>query len=290
MIAIVCGLSAAALWAVGNLASARSARLIGPISTLAWVCFLGLLLNLPIALLSGPAPTLSPDVLPFYLLSGGSNVLGLAFFYRALRIGKIGVVSALTSTEGAIAAVIALLTGETISVIVGALLAVIATSVAWVAYFSGEDDGGTSSRRPVDPAVATRAAGYAILAAAVFGTGLYGTARISAELPLPYAASAARVVGTLALFVPLLLTRRLELSRTALPLVAFTGMAELVGTAAYALGTRDSIAIASVLVSQFGAISAVFAFLIYRERLTVRQRAGVVAIALAVAGLAAVRA
>ena len=51
----------------------------------------------------------------------------------------------------------------------------------------------------------------------------------------------------------------------------------------------QSIAIAAVLASQFAAVGAVAAFFLFRERLSVGQRSGVVAIALGVAMLTAVR-
>ena len=50
------------------------------------------------------------------MLAGGANVAGLALVYAALRIGKVGIVSPLASTEGAIAALLAVVAGETVGV------------------------------------------------------------------------------------------------------------------------------------------------------------------------------
>ena len=65
---------------------------------------------------------------------------------------------------------------------------------------------------------------------------------------------------------------------------------EVLGTLSFAIGARGSVAIAAVFASQYAALAAVAAFLLYREHLTRRQRSGLVAIALGVAVLTALRA
>jgi drug/metabolite transporter (DMT)-like permease len=72
--------------------------------------------------------------------------------------------------------------------------------------------------------------------------------------------------------------------------VVVTGLAEVGGFAAYAVGARHGIAIAAVLASQFAAVSALGALVFYRERLTRAQVLGIVVIACAVAALSALRA
>ena len=67
------------------------------------------------------------------------------------------------------------------------------------------------------------------------------------------------------------------------------GVAEVIGVASFAWGARDSISIASVLGSQFAAISAVGAFFFFGERLRRLQVVGVAAILLGVGLLAVLR-
>jgi drug/metabolite transporter (DMT)-like permease len=88
-----------------------------------------------------------------------------------------------------------------------------------------------------------------------------------------------------AVTIPLALSRRLTLSRAALPLVAFTGLAEVLGFVCFAVGARDSVAIAAVLGSQFAAVASVAAYLFLHERLTRLQLSGVVLIVAGVAAL-----
>lgn len=98
---------------------------------------------------------------------------------------------------------------------------------------------------------------------------------------------APRLVGVVAVTIPLMMSRRLKLTRSAAPLVVTAGLAELPGFLSYAAGARDSVAVAAVLASQFAAVASVGAFLIFRERLTRLQLTGVVLIIAGVAALTA---
>jgi drug/metabolite transporter (DMT)-like permease len=53
---------------------------------------------------------------------------------------------------------------------------------------------------------------------------------------------------------------------------------EVIGFVSYALGARHGLAVSAVLASQFAALAAVAGYLLFRERLTRGQVAGVAAI------------
>jgi drug/metabolite transporter (DMT)-like permease len=72
--------------------------------------------------------------------------------------------------------------------------------------------------------------------------------------------------------------------------VVVTGLAEVAGFALYAVGAQHGIAIAAVLASQFAALAAIGAVVLYRERLTRAQAVGIALIAVAVAALSVLRA
>jgi drug/metabolite transporter (DMT)-like permease len=99
----------------------------------------------------------------------------------------------------------------------------------------------------------------------------------------------ARLFGTLLFTVPLALRGRLRLTRSALPLVATGGAAEVAGFLSYALGARHGLAVSAVLSAQFAALAALGGLLFFAERLSPRQLAGLVVIALSVAVLALTR-
>ena len=297
MIAILGGLGAAFMWAGANLASARSSRLIGASSTVAWMMLVGLAVTAPLAPFSGPVAPITPTLGFWLAASGLGSVIGLLLVYRGLRIGKVGAVLALASTEGAIAAVIAVVAGERLTIPVAAVLGIIAMGVATVALAS--DNAAEPSEATADagvrlgpgpgPGAERRAATFGAVAAIAFGFSIYGTAQAGISLPIVLAIMPARVAGVALVFVPMAFAGRLRMTRRAAPLVAVVALGEVLGNASYVVGARESIAIAAVLASQFAAIAAVAAFFLFRERLSPQQRSGIVAIAAGVAILAAVR-
>jgi drug/metabolite transporter (DMT)-like permease len=286
VIAILGGLGAAVMWATSTLTSSRSSRIIGPSSTVAWMMLIGLACAVPLAVVSGPMPAVTPALAVWLVGSGVGGVVGLLLVYSGLRIGKVGVVSALASTEGAIAAVLAVVAGEHLTIPVMAMLCVIAGGVATVALAAGEaaqlaDSSGRRDER--------RAILFGVAAALCFGVAIFSTAQVG-KVMTPFGATLpVRVVGVVAVFIPMALAGRLQMTRRAVPMVAVIGVAEVLGNAAFVIGTQESIAIAAVLASQFAALTAVAAFFLFRERLSPQQRSGIVAIVLGVAALTAVR-
>ena len=294
MIALLGGLGAALAWGTGTFFSARSSRSIGAWSVVAWVMLFGLGANLVVIAVG---PSLSPGALGatdigWMLVSGLGNVVGLILEYTALRRGKIGVVTPVTSTEGAIAAVLAVAAGEALGVAPAGLLAVVALGVVLagvapeepMAAQPGPERPAPGHQEPPDQH-RLAALGLAALAALSFGIGIFATGHISESLPVGWAVLPPRLVGVALVTIPLALSRRLRLTRAVLPLVVFTGLAEVFGFVCFAFGARESVAVAAVLGSQFGAVAAVAAFFFLRERLTRLQLAGVVLILVGVAAL-----
>jgi drug/metabolite transporter (DMT)-like permease len=293
MISILGGFGAATFWAAANLASSRSSRIIGPSATVAWMMLVGLAVSAPFALASGPMPPITPSLAVWLTASGVGGVIGLLLVYRGLRIGKVGVVLALASTEGAIAAVFAVVAGESLTVPTAVVLGVIAIGVATVALAGGSAgepaQTGEGSEPYVGRGAERRAAMWGAAAAIAFGFSIYGTARIGQSLPLAMAVLPARVVGVAFVFVPMALEGRLRMTRRAAPLVVIVALGEVLGNVVYIIGSRESIAVTAVLASQFAALAAVAAFVLFHERLSARQRSGFVAIAVGIAALTLVR-
>lgn len=279
MIAVLGGLGAAAFWAGALLTASRATRMIPPSSVLSGVMLTGLVVVAPLAAAGGRPDDLGSSEIGWLVLAGLGNVTGLLLNYRAMQVGKVSIVGPISSTEGAIAAVLAVLAGETIGPGVGVTLGVIVVGVVLAGVTPG---GGTG-----DPLRATL---LACGAAVCFGIGLYATARVSEALPLVWALVPARVLGVMIIALPLIASGRLTITRAALPLVIASGLCEVAGFAAYAVGSRHGIAVAAVLGSQFAALGAVAAFFLFHERLTRVQLVGVTAIAVGVAVVSALQA
>lgn len=283
MIAILGGLGAAAAWALSTLCSSRSSRMISPQSVAGWVMLIGLVITIPPAAIAGVPRALHGSVLVWFLLAGAGNVGGLLLSYHALRIGQVGLVAPLVSTEGAIAAVIAVFAGESLRPSVGATLALIALGICVASIPSAEMSDAGRARHP-------EAVGLAVLAALAFGVGLYATGRAGARLPASWVVLSARLVGVLVLTVPLAIRGRLALVRRAAILVTASGICEVVGFYSYTLGSRHGLAVAAVLSSQFAVLTLLGSYLVFGERLRRLQLFGVGCVLVGVAALSVLRA
>jgi drug/metabolite transporter (DMT)-like permease len=284
MLAIVGGLSAALVFATVTLCNSRSARMIGPSQLLAWVMLIGLAITGPLVLARGVPEGLDGEAAAWMAVAGVGNVVGLLLAYSALRIGKVAIVAPIVSTQGAIAALIAIVAGEQVQLGVAVLLALIAGGI-WLAAIppaEGED--------PADLGHGTRPALYALGAALAIGWSLYAIGRVSIALPVVWALLPSRVIGVLVMSLPLAIRSGLRMTREAVPLVAVAGVFEVVGFALFAFGARHGIAVSAVLSSQFAAIAAIAAFVLFRERLSGVQLAGVGVIVAGVGILSGVQA
>jgi drug/metabolite transporter (DMT)-like permease len=313
VVAIIGGLGAAVLWAAATLCSSRSSRMLGSRVVLGWVMVVGVIVGLPIAAVSPGPETLEPSTLALLGLAGICYVIGLQLTYTALRIGKVSIVAPIVATEGAVAALIAVALGDQIGLAAGLTLAVIATGVVLSTLEPGRADvpagdfdmvadaldgppadtpdpatvRTSTGERPIDT---RRAALLAVAAALFFGVGLVAAGKSAALVPVAWVALSARLVGIVVVVIPLVVQRRLTVTRAALPLVVIAGVGEVIGSMLSAWGSRDSIAIAAVMGSQFAAIAAVAAYFLFGERLGRRQVTGVVLIVAGVTVLAAVTA
>jgi drug/metabolite transporter (DMT)-like permease len=276
--ALLGGLGAAVCWAISALCASAASRSIGSASTLAWVMGLGLAgIIVPTAVLAPPSQ-LTTRIVGLIVLAGATNVAGLLIEYAAFRRGKVGVITAIASTEGVIAAAIAVAFGAHLGAGTAAVLVVVAVGVALAA--SRPDTG-------AEAGAGLRSAVLAIPVALLFGVSLYATGRVGREVSVLWVLVPARLLGTALVMAPLRVRGLLRPPGRALPLVAAAAAAEVVGILSYELGARHGIAVAAVVASQFAALAALGAFVILHERLAPRQLAGLVVIAAGVAVLAA---
>ena len=239
MIAVLGGLGAALAWALATLAAARASRVLGPWSTTALVVSVGFVATMPLLALEPPPATIASGDIAWLLLAGLGYAVGMVFNYAALTGGKVPVTAPIVSTEGSIAAVLAVLGGEAASPLMGAMLLLIAAGVFVVALKPG-------GAADVLSGSGARYVGFAMAAAMIFGVGLYASGRASANVPASWVVAAGRIAG----------------------------VAEVVGIYLYAWGARESIAVTAVLSSQFAVMAALMAHRL-GERISPRQWLGV---------------
>jgi drug/metabolite transporter (DMT)-like permease len=301
VIAIVGGLGAAILWASATVASSRSSRMIGSRVVLAWVMIVGTIVGLPLALMSGVPATIPAEAPLLLIIAGLAYSGGLYAAYRALTVGKVSIVAPIVATEGAIAALIAVAIGDTIGLAAAATLGVIVVGVVLSSIEPARPDvplvdielaadalDGPPTTSPAPHREDTRQAViFSIVAASIFAIGLVASGKAAVLVPPIWVALSARLIGLIVVALPLVLQRRLVITRAALPLVIVSGIGEILGSTLSAWGATESIAVVAVLGSQFAAIAAVMAYFLFGERLSRSQLIGVVLIILGVPALAA---
>jgi drug/metabolite transporter (DMT)-like permease len=274
------GLLAALMWGTSTAIASRSTRMIGSQQVLAYVMLTGIVLMAVAAPVVEGVPTVTGRGAAWALAAAVASVGGLALVYAALRIGKVGVVAPITSCEGALAAVFSVVfLGEQLSLGVALALAVVACGVVLVTFHAHLSD------------LHLRPALLAGSAAVVFGFGLVASSQAGGVIGPYWTILVSRVVGVVFVAAPMIVTGQLPLpGRRALPLVLYSGFAEVTGFVGYITGSQHGVAVPAVLASQFAAVAAFVSFLFFGERLSRMQACGAVLIGTGVATVAVLRA
>jgi drug/metabolite transporter (DMT)-like permease len=213
------------------------------------------------------------------LLAGVGGGSGLAAFYRALSLGTMSIVSPLVACGAVVPFAISLATGERPSTlaVLGAIVALAGAVMA-----SLEEHRSESPER-------SRAVLLAVVAAIALGLFVYFLGLGSREGDALSTLFGARV-GSLGFLVvaALVLRQPFVVPRPALAKVAAVGVADVTANALFAVASGHGLlALVSVLGSLYPVVTVLLAYALLHERLTLLQRAGVVA---ALAGVAAISA
>lgn len=275
------GVLAALLWGTASLVSAQASRLLGSWAALAWVAAIGILITLPAGLAVGVRGQASASDWAWAAIAGAGAIGGLLLAYAAMRLGQVSLVTPIVATDGAVAAVIAVLAGEELATVAGIALAVITAGVVLASV--GRDATKGASR------ISARALGLALGASLLFAISFFGAGRTEG-LDAIWVAAVARIIGVGFVTLPVLVTGRLRLTRRALPYVAAAGVLEISGYLAYVVGARSGVAIPAVLASQYAVVAVIGGLLVFGERLSPVQAAGVGLTMAGVGTLAAVQA
>jgi len=120
--------------------------------------------------------------------------------------------------------------------------------------------------------------------------GLVGSSKAGHELGAVWTIFVARIIGVSVIAGPLVVRRTLPRPGRVWWMVTFSAIAELIGFAAFIGGSKHGVAIPAVLASQFAAVAAATSYVVFGERLGLRQRAGAAVIFAGVAALSLLRA
>ncbi len=286
MTAVVVGLVSALLWGAAGLVNGRVARAESAPLAVAWALLTGFVVAATLALTTSGLPGEATGADWAWALTASVATLGgLLLSYESYRRGKLGVVAPIVATQGAIAAVIAVLAGDPLALGAGLMLVVIVVGVV----LASKPEALPEDVPPVPRRTSLVAPAVALAGALSFGVGLFSASRVSDDLSAFWLALMPRATGLVLLVIPLLLLRGMRVPRPLWPLVAVGGTLEVSGLIAFVVAARDSAAIAAVMSSQFAIVTAIGGVVLWREHLTRAQIAGIAVVALGVAGLAIVQ-
>jgi drug/metabolite transporter (DMT)-like permease len=274
MLTLLTGLLASLSYASSDLFSQRVTRESRALAQMVWVLVTGVAVILPIALLVDGLPHAGE-----WRGAGLAALAGVLYFgalfclLRGLQVGDLGLVSALTSLQGAYVAVAVILLGAPVTPLLGVALALSAFG-AVLTSFEGR-------------ARSTRGAAWALAAGAIFAGVMLCYAYSDIGWLLQSAIS--RTVS-LAIVLPVaLLSGSVAVPRPMRPRAVGAGLLELSGvvmlTIAFSLGPPT---VAGVTTTQFGTFAVVLGYVLLHERPRPNQWAGIVCTIAGVSLLAAV--
>lgn len=284
MTGLLGGLFCALFWCGAGTCSATCARVFGPVRSLAMGCLIGAI-AVPIVALVWVGPPDAP--LSDWLWAGGYGVgtmAALTCIFRAYSMAKVGLVSAIVSTNGTIAALVSVaILGEALPG--GAIVAtlVVGGGVCLAALREGDPETGPKGGSDRVGAL------FALVGACGFGGAVLSGAQAS-ELDPIWVVAGGRAFGLVAVTLPIALAGRLpRLDRQILPYAIGSPVLDAAGFAALLVGSRDGVAVPAVLSTLSAVFLALIGRLVFHERMSRLQWAGALTTLAGVATLAATR-
>jgi drug/metabolite transporter (DMT)-like permease len=279
VLVVALALSASLCWGVADFAGGFFARR-HPAILVVLVLETGGLLGIAVVLaVTREAPPGLESVL-LAAAAGLSGTAGLVCFFRGLALGSMAIVAPVFASGAAIVPVaVGLATGDTVTTLVGAGLALAAVGILMASLESEQE--AERSRQ------ARKALGFALvgaLGAAGFVVGSDAASDGSVAWTLLVARAAA--IPLLAVGVGLARPRRP--TRADLAAIGFFGLIDLAATACFGLAsTRGALAVVAVLGAMYPVVTAGLARIVLKERIRRVQLAGVAFALLGVALVAA---
>ncbi|WP_222263393.1 EamA family transporter [Modestobacter marinus] len=264
--AVLLALASAAVYGasdfLGGLAS-RRASVFGVVALSQAVGLLALLALLP--WLGGPVATAD---LAWGAAAGLAGAAGLMVFFRTLARGTMSVVAPVTAVTAAAVPVLGgLLAGNSI-----APWAAVGIALALVAVVLVSAEGGLSALRSARPADLAPA----LLAGGAFGCFFVLLDRTSGDAGLTPLVATRLASVVLVVAIAAAGRRSLRVGRSALPIVAVSGVGDMSANALFLLATQQDgqLAIIGVLASLYPVSTVVLAQMVLRERLAAVQVTG----------------
>ncbi|MDQ3631345.1 MAG: DMT family transporter [Actinomycetota bacterium] len=279
MLAVALALSASLCWGVADFAGGFFSRRL-PALLVVLVLETGGLLGIALVLaVTREAPPELESVL-LAAVAGLSGTGGLVCFFRGMALGSMAIVAPVFASGAAIVpVVVGLATGDTVTALVGAGLALAAVGIL-LASLESEHEAGRSRQ-------ARKALGFALVGA-LGAAGFVVASDAASDGSVAWTLFVARAAAIPFLVVGVGLIRARRPARSDLAAIGFFGLIDLAATACFGLAaTRGALAVVAVLGAMYPVITAGLARVVLKERIRRIQLAGVAFALLGVALVAA---
>lgn len=283
--ALALGSAAALLWASAGLLSAPASRLAGPALAFAWTSASGVAMALPVALVTG-FPSADAGDWALVGVAGLAYAAGTGLWMLGVQGGRVSIVVPIVACDGAIAALLAAFAGASLPHAVWLGLAGMVAAIVLITA-SGDHDQSeelaftAGPQRPMATTVL-----IALIAAVLFGVVFFASGKVSSMEPI-WVVALVRCVQVI-IAVPVCLSiGRFTPPRGAWRYILGYGFVDAAAYVLYVTAAGHDLAVASVAASQYAALAAVGAVLVFRERLLPAQILGVGALLISVVFVAA---
>lgn len=275
-ITVVLGVLCALAWGLPEVQLARAARNLGIVPTVIGSVAIGLLVTSPIIFFAGGLPHITAKGAVLIVGMGILTLGGYLAGFSAFQKGKLTIVAPTIACEGAVAALFAILLGESMDTRVLLLLPFAVIGVVLAAMGTSEEGQSSGALR-------------AAFAALIWGGILTMAAPVADEVGVIWGFVLVRVVALL-LALPIGLKMGVTTNaRFDWKNVAAWGIGDSVASLLYvAAADRGPVAVAGVLAAQFATVGVIVGMVVLKERLRVRQWIGIVTVIAAVSAIAAV--
>jgi drug/metabolite transporter (DMT)-like permease len=273
LLTVLLGLTAATCWGVPDVWLAQATRSVGPFAVVFGSVLIGVAAIAPAAFFVD-LPTWTARGVLLAVLVGGLAACAYQAGFVAFKSGAVSVVAPIIACEGAVAAALAIATGERLRASVVGLLSIAVVGVVLAAMGEG---GGRAGAVP------------AAVAATIWGVILVLSSPVADDLGVFWGFLLIRL-SALAWMTPLALRSGAAFRwRADRWRVAVWGLGDSAAYLAFvAAANRGPVAVASVLAAQFATVAVIVAMVFFGERLRLRQILGVALVIVAVTAIAAV--
>jgi uncharacterized membrane protein len=295
-LAIILGLTGALCWGGADFAARFASRRVGAYRTLFFMQFFGFIaLSIYLKFRGGFFEGIAPGWHPWALaaLAGVINMIASLSLYYSFQIGVMSIVAPVSSAYPALTVALAIASGERITALRGAGLAVTLVGVILAATTftspvagpvneSAVNDGDTKEGSAKETAHLSKGVGWALLAALGFGVlfwflGFYVVPAVGPTISV----WVIRLTSFSVLAIAAIPARQsLNLPRGSVWwLLAAVGFLDTAAFVANNAGLRTGqVSVVSVLASLYGAVTVLLAWIFLREKLERTQWLGIILI------------